>query len=43
MGRCYELSEAWPKADIERNPFLKKFGRMAVYFNCIKKVVCLSF
>ena len=38
IAECNDLAENWPTKSLEKSPFLKKFGKMAVYFNCIKKV-----
>lgn len=38
IAECADLSKNYPTKSFEKSPFLKKFGKMAIYFNCIKKV-----
>merc|ERR1739847_167744 len=32
IGDCAALSESFPQQTLDRNPFMKKYGRMAIYF-----------
>merc|ERR1712242_340147 len=38
IGDCAALSKSFPQQTLDRNPFMKKYGRMAIYFKCIKDV-----
>jgi len=35
---CYDIAQEWPEEHLERNPFMKVFGRHHVFFQCAKKV-----
>ena len=38
MGDCNAVANSWPQQSLNRNPFMARYGRMAIYFMCIKKV-----
>jgi len=38
MGTCYKMSQTMPEEIFMKNAFMQKYGRMAVYFKCIKEV-----
>ena len=37
MRDCATISRTWPQQSLNKNPFMQKYGRMAIYFHCIKK------
>jgi hypothetical protein len=37
MRDCAAVSRSWPQQSLNKNPFMQKYGRMAIYFHCIKK------
>merc|ERR1711976_354523 len=38
MGDCNAVANSWPQQSLNRNPFMARYGRMAIYFMRIKKV-----
>ena len=37
MNSCYELSENYPKSSLNKNTFMKKFGKQYIFLGCEKK------
>jgi hypothetical protein len=35
---CYQISQAWPQASLDRHPLTKKYGRHMIFFACAMKV-----
>jgi hypothetical protein len=35
---CYNVAQAWPQSNLDRNPMTKQWGRQMIFFHCAKKM-----
>ena len=35
---CYNIAQAWPQSNLDRNPLTKQWGRQMIFLKCAKKM-----